>query len=131
MKNYKMLLFFVFFISSHCIKSFAISAEVNSEEIYDLVAGNSLKITNKFSSSIIYFEPNGLFNHFSSEGKASSGSWRATNDSVCATVLPKANNPPKEFCLKLKGRKFGETWVESYENNGEIKRTLLEGHPTL
>ncbi len=103
----------------------------DSKEITNLVSGNSLRIINKFSESIIYFESDGSFTHLAKQGAKSNGKWRATKDSMCATVLPQPYNPPKEFCLYLKGRKYGETWVEPSANNGELKRTLLKGHPKL
>tara|TARA_R100000687_G_scaffold1615_1_gene2760 strand:- start:2886 stop:3323 length:438 start_codon:yes stop_codon:yes gene_type:complete len=110
-----------------CINTYAADSDI--DEIHKLVSGNSLRIVNYAAESIIYFDSDGSFSHLAVQGETSQGKWRTTKDSMCATVLPQPYNPPKEFCLYLKGRKFGETWTEIDEHNGEIKRTLLNGHP--
>ena len=101
------------------------------EEIQKLISGNSLKIINKFGSSILYFEPDGSFAHLAEHGQVRKGIWRATTDSMCATVFPQPYDPPKEFCLKLKNRKLGDSWLDQDPRNGELKRALLGGHPKL
>jgi len=129
LKARKSILLMAFVAMCLCINTYASDSGV--EKIQKLISGNSLKIINRFGSSIIYFEPSGSFKHLAEQGQTSNGKWRATTDSMCATVLPQPIDPPKEFCLNLKNREFGESWIEQDPKNGELKRTLLEGHPKL
>ena len=112
-----------------CVNTYA--SDTNSEEIHNLLSGNSIKIINRFAESIMYFESDDSFKSFAKQGPLSGGKWRVTRDSMCGTTLPQPYNPPREFCLYLKGRKLGESWSESSETHGEIKRTILKGHPKL
>lgn len=109
----------------------ACALESSAENIQTLISGNALKVVNRFGASIIYFDPNGSFEHRAAQGQTSSGKWRVTTDSMCATVLPQSNNSAKEFCLNVINRKLGESWTEQDARNGELKRTLLQGHPAL
>lgn len=113
------------------ILQYAYSSEAEISEVEKLVVGNSLKVINRYGSSIIYFEENRSFRHLGDSGQSSQGTWRPTEDGVCLTVFPQPINLPREFCLNLKSRSYGKTWIEIDPRNGEIKRTLLQGHPKL
>lgn len=107
------------------------ASDLGVEKIQTLISGNALKITNRFGASIIYFDPDGSFEHLAEQGQTSKGKWRVTTDSMCVTIFAQPNDPPKEYCLNLINRKLGESWTEQDARNGELKRTLLKGHPAL
>ena len=110
---------------------YAHSSETDVTETHKLISGNSLKIINKYGTSIIFFEAGGTFKHAGKGGASSTGTWRVTKDSMCATTLPQPTSPLKEFCLLLKDRDFGQSWSERDPRNGEITITLLKGHAKL
>lgn len=67
-----------------CVSTHA--SDIDSEEMHNLVSGNSIKIINRFAESIIYFESDGSFKSYAKQGSMSAGKWRVTKDSMCAVT---------------------------------------------
>lgn len=106
--------------------------DASVQHLSKLISGNSLEVVNRYTPSIIHFEEGGKFRHMGPHGQSSEGVWRATDDSICFTVVPQpGGRAPQEFCLNLKGRSLGSTWTAEDPKNGTIKYKLLEGHQNL
>jgi hypothetical protein len=112
-----------------CVANGAIAMDSSEKNVAELLTGNTLFVTNKFGPTSVYFDPSGTLFQRSGDGVTSEGTWRATPDSVCATMKPKPGGKVfPEFCLNISGRKFGESWSGDDPRNGRIEFKLVPGN---
>lgn len=128
MKNHLLTLALCAAVSSPTVHSQASRDALGSMQ-GSVMAGNTLAVQNRYGTSLIYFHPNGTFEHHSLKGKVSQGTWRVLADAVCTTALDMAGQS-REHCLQIGGRGPGSTWGGSVDSrNGNMSYQLLPGHP--
>lgn len=96
-------------------------------------AGNSLIITNKFGSTIMYFHSDESYTQSNGKGKESRGFWRSSGDNLCLTVKAKAESiKPKEYCMSIEGAEYGKPWSGGVDpKNGLLTYHFIKGQPKL
>lgn len=118
---------------STAIPKEGLAMDASTQDLAQLVSGNTLVVANWFGPTLIHFYRNGKFRQLGQQGQTSEGVWRATDDSLCVTVtsLP-PDRTPKEHCLELKGKSIGSKWMGGVDpRNGPISYSLVAGHPSF
>ena len=106
--------------------------------IHDLVKGNSLAVTNRFGTSLIYFYGNGRYRHVGGRTNVvSEGEWWSTFNSVCVRMTRKQlGRPLPANCMEFEGRKLGDSWsafsaddLRNTHAGSLLRYRLIQGHP--
>ena len=107
-----------------------------SVDVEEILSGNSILITNKFTPALFQFDSNYEFRGYNPNGDiVDIGVWRANGNSLCSTVTyqplrsPTKIQKPKEFCMVIPSSKT--SWSSVDLKNGVIKYLILDGKPSI